>query len=155
MLHDPRITTLYAPWQRAELQSTYDNVTSTDQSVTRRSLRQEERVLHRILKAGGHIWAGTDEPLTHVAESLHETLRAEVRYGGFTPYQALRTAMVIPAHDIGVGDDLGTVQAGKVADLMFVEGNPLAHITDTERVQMVMRGGHLYTIDQLLAPFRH
>lgn len=154
VLNDPRITTLYAPWQRKDLQATYDDVTTTDQSVARRGLRQEEQVLHKILQRGGHIWAGTDEPLAHVAESLHETLRAEVRYGGFTPYQALRTATVIPAGDIGVGKDLGTIQAGKIADISFVKGNPLRHISDTERVQMVMTDGHLHTVNQLLRPFK-
>ncbi|MGH3095809.1 MAG: amidohydrolase family protein [Streptosporangiales bacterium] len=151
---DPRITTLYTPWQRNELADTYEEVTTTDQSDTREDLRHEERVMHRIQQGGGHVWAGTDEPLVHVGQSLQETLRAEVRYGGFTPYEALRTATVTPARDIGVGDDLGTVERGKMADLIFVRGNPLDDITAAGDVRMVMTAGHIRTRAGLLAPFQ-
>src|SRR5699024_7444586 len=101
-----------------------------------------------------HVWAGTDQPLVHVGESLHQTIRAMVRYGGFTPYQALQTATSTPAKDLGVGDDLGTLETGKIADMMFVKGNPLENIVDIENVQKVMRAGHLKTINELMRPFK-
>lgn len=154
VLNDQRIKTLYAPWQLKDLKNSYKDATTTDQTETRRSLRQELQFLHKVQQNGGSIWAGTDQPLTHVAESLHQTIRAEVRYGGFTPYQALKTATSSPAKDMGVGDQIGTLESGKIADMMFVKGNPLENIEDIENVQQVMHNGHLTTIKQLMKPFK-
>jgi len=152
-INDRRITTLFMPWQLQSLQDTFDDVTSTDQSVAREGLQRESDTLHKILQGGGSVWAGTDEPLVHVAQSLHQTLESQVQFGGFTPYESLRTATVAPTRDVGRGGDLGTLEPGKLADLSFVEGNPLEDIRAAANVQMVMVGGHLYTIDDLLEPF--
>jgi len=54
---------------------------------------------------------------------------------------------------MGVEDDLGTVERGKVADLCLVRGNPLRDIRDAFNVEMVMKGGRLHTIDELIEPY--
>ena len=152
-IDDPRITTLYTPWQLQSLQDTFNDVTTTDQAVARQDLKRESETLHKILRGGGSIWAGTDEPLVHVAHSLHQTLQSQVEFGGFTPYESLRTATAASTRGVGRGGDLGTIEPGKLADLSFVEGNPLEDIRAAANVQMVMVGGHLYTIADLLEPF--
>jgi imidazolonepropionase-like amidohydrolase len=83
---------------------------------------------------------------------LHLNLQAMVRYG-MTPYEALQTATRIPARQIGVARDLGSVQAGKLADLAFVQGDPLTHIEDAANVRMIMTDGHLRTVQSLLSPY--
>ena len=72
---------------------------------------------------------------------------------GMTPYEALRTATYYPAKKMGVEEDLGTIESGKIADLLFVKGNPLQDIKDTVNVQMVMKDGKVYSIDDIIAPF--
>jgi hypothetical protein len=52
-----------------------------------------------------------------------------------------------------VGDDLGTVEAGKLADLAFIAGDPLTTIEDLANVQGVMKNGRLYTVPELMLPF--
>ena len=53
----------------------------------------------------------------------------------------------------GYGKDLGSIEPGKLADLIFVQGDPLTHIEDVANVQQVMVGGRILTLADLMAPF--
>jgi hypothetical protein len=150
---DPRVTTLYTPWQRDELDEDLKTATTTDQTNTRVGLQRSVGILNAILDAGGRVPAGTDIPLDPVAVELHLNLRAMVRYG-LTPYEALRTSTFQPARQMGLERDFGAVAPGKVADLAIVRGDPLADIDDAAAVQMVMTDGRLRSVGSLLAPWR-
>ncbi len=63
---------------------------------------------------------------------------------GMTPMQALRTGTVVGAELLGWSDKVGTVEAGKWADLVAVSGDPLKDITEVERVKFVMKAGVVY-----------
>jgi imidazolonepropionase-like amidohydrolase len=63
---------------------------------------------------------------------------------GMTPVQAIRAATVEAAQLMGWQDRIGSVEAGKFADLVAVEGDPTADITELERVKFVMKGGHVF-----------
>jgi imidazolonepropionase-like amidohydrolase len=63
---------------------------------------------------------------------------------GMTPMQALRTGTVVAAELLGWSDKVGTVEAGKWADLVAVSGDPLKDITEVERVKFVMKAGVVY-----------
>jgi imidazolonepropionase-like amidohydrolase len=52
---------------------------------------------------------------------------------------------------MGLGADLGTIEPGKLADLVIVDGNPLVSITDLRRTRAVVLGGTVHTVDALLA----
>ena len=60
---------------------------------------------------------------------------------------------MLPAKAFGVEKDLGTLEAGKIADLVIVSGDPLRDIKDAANVQMVMKGGKLYSVRELMKPF--
>jgi len=64
--------------------------------------------------------------------------------GGMTPMEALQVATLNGARYIGVDRDLGSVEAGKLADLIVIDGNPLQNIRDTENVVYTMVNGRLY-----------
>jgi imidazolonepropionase-like amidohydrolase len=64
--------------------------------------------------------------------------------GGWTPLQALQAATVMPAKTLGLDRDLGTLEPGKLADLVVLDANPLDNIRNTEKVAQVMLGGRLY-----------
>jgi imidazolonepropionase-like amidohydrolase len=102
-----------------------------------------------IAAAGGTILAGTDSPLVPYGLSLHVELQTFVD-AGLTPSQALQTATTNAARALGVGDQLGTIEPGKLADLTFLGGDPLADIRNTRNVRRVMRSGRLYTMADLL-----
>ncbi|HWR36755.1 MAG TPA: amidohydrolase family protein [Clostridia bacterium] len=63
---------------------------------------------------------------------------------GMTPAQALRSATADAAELLGWQDQIGTLDAGKYADIIAVPGNPLDDITLLEKVQWVMKGGEVY-----------
>lgn len=85
--------------------------------------------------------------------SLHEELKLLVE-SGFTPLEALRAATLNPAVFFGLSDSFGTVETGKIADLVLLEGNPLVDMRNTKRVVSVFSEGKLLdrkTLDGMLA----
>ena len=93
--------------------------------------------------AGARVVAGTDTPN---AANVQAELIAYVA-AGMTPFQALKAATVNPA--LALGLNVGTVEAGRLADLAIVEGNPLQDITATYRVREVVANGRLHSRVQL------
>jgi len=68
---------------------------------------------------------------------------ALVKYG-MTPARALQAATSLGAENIGWEDRVGAIEKGKFADLVAVSGDPLADITELQRVKFVMKGGRVY-----------
>jgi Tol biopolymer transport system component len=153
MVEDARLKTLNTPWDQAGLVGKRDAAVSTDQTVPRDSLQKEEDTVAAIRRGGGVVLAGTDSPLDNVATALHLNLRGQVHFGGLEPWEALQSATKLTAIEVGVGKDLGTVEAGKLADLAFIAGDPLSRIEDLANVQGVMKNGRLYTVPELMLPF--
>lgn len=77
----------------------------------------------------------------------HGTQTKEFEYMvkfGMTPVQAIRAATIEAAQLMGWQDRVGSVEAGKFADLVAVEGDPTSDVTELERVKFVMKGGHVF-----------
>ncbi len=108
-----------------------------------------EQAVGRIARAGGRIVAGTDSPITPYGLSLHMELEQYVA-GGLTPLEALRTATTGNAAALGAAGELGAIAPGRLADLVMVEGNPLADIRALRRVTRVMKDGTVHTQASLL-----
>jgi Amidohydrolase family len=102
------------------------------------------RMVMDVMNAGGLIVAGTDTPNGF---NLHGELEGYVM-AGMTPYQALRTATVNSSKALGL--DAGSIEAGKLADLVIVEGNPLEDIANAHHVRRVIANGRVFDIDDLL-----
>jgi len=69
--------------------------------------------------------------------------------GGMPPLQALQTATTMPAKHLGFSNDLGSLEVGKLADLVVLSDNPLDDIRHTDNIEHVMLGGRLYEADTL------
>jgi imidazolonepropionase-like amidohydrolase len=70
-----------------------------------------------------------------------------VKHGGVTPARVLQSATMINAEALGWQDQIGSIEKGKFADLVAVSGDPLADITEVQRVKFVMKGGKIVRDD--------
>jgi imidazolonepropionase-like amidohydrolase len=93
-------------------------------------------------RAGIALRAGTDVGLTYLFPgfSLHDELALLVE-AGLTPLEALQAATRNTAQAVGLGGELGTIEVGKLADLVLLEADPLAAITNTTRIAVVVANG--------------
>lgn len=96
-------------------------------------------------RAGVRILAGTDAPLRNSPPGfgLHEELTLLAR-GGLSPIDILRAATLEPARYLGALDSLGTIEPGKLADLVLLDANPLTDIRNTRRIAAVIANGQLF-----------
>jgi imidazolonepropionase-like amidohydrolase len=74
---------------------------------------------------------------------LHDELALFVR-AGLSPMEALQAATYNPAKCLGKLDSMGTVERGKVADLVLLEANPLEDISNTQKIAAVVVGGEIF-----------
>jgi Tol biopolymer transport system component/imidazolonepropionase-like amidohydrolase len=149
-IDDQRIQRLYPPavWQRWRDQTrAAPSAAALDEAA--RLVTPQEHTVIQIVKGGGRITAGTDAPINPYGLSLLMELE-NYASGGLTPVEVLRTATTVSAEAMGAGMDLGSIEAGKLADLVVIEGNPLANIKDLRRVTLVMKGGQLFDREALL-----
>ena len=99
-----------------------------------------EPSFRRAVKAGVKIAFGTDTGGTPWTSSMAAELSQMVRLG-MTPAQAIRSATSAAAEMLGAAGELGVVKPGAHADLLAVEGDPLADVSRLEHVSFVMKGG--------------
>jgi imidazolonepropionase-like amidohydrolase len=93
----------------------------------------------KAIAAGVKIGLGTDAAVYPHGLNAHE-LAVYVRLG-MTPLQAIQSATVNDADLLGWADRIGTLESGKFADIIAVDGDPLKDVTTLERVKFVMKGG--------------
>jgi imidazolonepropionase-like amidohydrolase len=103
-----------------------------------RSMVATVRLLHQ---AGVPIVAGTDQSVPGF--SLDREIELHVQ-AGFTPMEAIQSATLVAARAMGMEKDAGTIEAGKRADVIVVDGNPLENISDIRKVSTVFAGGRMY-----------
>jgi imidazolonepropionase-like amidohydrolase len=130
---------------------------NTDDLATRkRFVAKELEVVNAMHKAGVQFLAGTDTPpgvYVFPGFSLHEELQRFVA-AGFTPMEALQTATLNPAKFLGMEDKLGTIEKGKLADLVLLDANPLDNIRNTQKIAGVVANGRYFSradLDKMLA----
>jgi Amidohydrolase family len=125
------------------------------QSILRPIVPLELENVRLLKQAGVLLLAGTDVGVTLQVPgiSLHVELGRLVE-AGLTPLEALQAATLNPARVLELADSLGTVEPGKLADLVLLDGNPLEDIHNTRKILAVVADGRLSRradLDQLLA----
>lgn len=124
-------------------------------SNAKRAFQKEFEVVGNMRRAGVPFLAGTDtgNPFCFPGFSLHDELVLLVR-AGLTPAEALRAATLNPAKFLGLDKTLGTIEQGKVADLVLLDANPLEDIRNTQKIDAVISNGRLFdrkALDKMLA----
>jgi Tol biopolymer transport system component/imidazolonepropionase-like amidohydrolase len=102
-----------------------------------------------VLRAGGRINLGGHGQMQGLGP--HWEMWAFVQ-GGMTPLEALRVATRNPAETLGLDKDLGSIEAGKLADFVVLDKNPLEDIHNSETVSLVVKNGVAYRPDDLARP---
>ncbi|MFD7712838.1 amidohydrolase family protein [Streptomyces sp. NPDC059786] len=143
---DPRVTVLMPPWDTAAVR-TYAATPPSPEALL--ALDDEMATYLRVMAAGGTVALGTDAPLTPIGLHLHLSLRA-LHAAGLSPARALRTATAVPARLFGVDDDLGTLEPGRLADLVAVDGDPFTDFDTLVNTSWVMRDGTVHRRQDLI-----
>jgi imidazolonepropionase-like amidohydrolase len=115
-------------------------------AITKQYRPQVESMLTKAIKAGVKVGVGTD--LTgsnpeYCANEFSELVRL-----GMTPMQAIMAGTKVNAEALGKIKDLGTVEAGKLADLVAVKGDPIKDINELKKVRFVMKGGKVIKFEK-------
>ena len=103
-------------------------------------------IVKALHDAGVPIVAGTDKGVPGVSVAREIELYVEA---GLSPMDAIRAATAVPAKVMGLAAETGTIAPGLRADLIVVDGNPFARISDIRRVTLVASGGRLYDAARL------
>ena len=158
--HDARAKYVPAYWKGVTWKRFTEQIVhefNTDDHFTRtKFVAKELEVVNTMHRAGIPFLAGTDTPpgvYIFPGFSLHEELQRFVA-AGFSTLEALQTATINPAKFLGTEDRLGTVERGKLADMVLLDANPLEDIRNTQKIAGVVANGRYFSrkeLDEMLA----
>jgi imidazolonepropionase-like amidohydrolase len=145
MPRDRRLAYIPAAWRKRWAPESWmytKSFTAEDRAGTHRLYQTLLELVGTMRREGVDLLAGTDlqTPYNFPGFSLHDELALLVE-GGLTPLEALQTATINPARFLHRLDTLGTVERGKLADLVVLAANPLEDIHNTQKIAGVVVGG--------------
>ena len=154
---DPRLAWLPAPVRRGwdpGIDLRFRGIGLREQAIAKRAFVKNLQLVGAMHRAGVPLLAGTDMPSPFCIPGfgLHDELRLLVQ-AGLSPMEALQTATRNPARYLGLESSLGTIELGKIADLVLLGANPLDDIRNVNHVEGVMHDGFYLpktTIEQML-----
>jgi len=134
-------------WQRSKEQVLRER--GFDPDVAARAIEIRRKLILALQEAGAMLLLGSDAPQTFNVPgfSLHRELGFMVA-SGLTPFEALQAGTTAPASFFGL--NTGTVEIGRIADLVLLDANPLENIANSGRVHGVLVAGHWATASELL-----
>jgi imidazolonepropionase-like amidohydrolase len=145
-LQDPQLKEDFGPQIWEEVQTSLRNFPRLDYfATTDRQMSFGRASLKQWIDAGAVMGMGTDSgtPMNFHTEALWRELRAHVDVG-MPPQRAINAATRVNARILGQERELGTIEPGKLADVIVVRGNPLFDITALGHVEIVVKGGVVY-----------
>lgn len=135
--NDPKVQYFFA----------YDELAGKTRRVGQWTIQEEQvfpkhaKNMKNLVEAGGMVGIGSHGEFQGLG--FHWELWA-MQSGGMRPIDALKTATILGAEGLGLDKDLGSLEPGKLADLIIMEKNPLDNIRNTNTIQFVMKNGRLY-----------
>jgi imidazolonepropionase-like amidohydrolase len=145
-LQDPDLKRAFGPEIYAEVQDSLKNWWALSYfQRTDREMLYRERGVRQFIESGAVMGMGTDSgtPMNFHSEALWREIKVHVDLG-MTPSRAIAAATRVNAQIIGKGRELGTIEPGKIADVIVVDGNPLFDITALSRVETVLKDGIVF-----------
>ena len=155
------------PWALEQFEpaaNRFKNTTSAEQAERMRAaLVFQRKLVKKLFDAGVPLMVGTDAPDVGpmAGFGIHDELQ-ELVNDGLTPFQVLQAATVIPARYFRKSSEFGTIEAGKRADLVLLEQNPLKDIANTRTISGVMAHGQWLSkedlakrVEEIPAAYKH
>lgn len=147
----------YQAEQESVIRKTPPERLKTELEDRKRTFDKRQEILLLLHQKGVQILAGSDAsaPAARIVVpgfSLHNELQLLVK-AGLSPFESLKTATLNPAKFHNLSDSLGTIERGKIADLVLLDANPLEDIGNTKKINSVVLNGRLFdrkTLDKLL-----
>jgi Tol biopolymer transport system component len=154
LLDDPRLKTLSPDWA---IEPTREHVEALRKQGPKayqqawEHLAELDKAILAILHSGrSGIVAGTDAPNMPGGVGLQAEIELYVR-GGMSTVEALQTATIFAARALGADKDLGSIEKGKLADMLVVDGDPLVDIGNARKIDTVIKNGQIFTMQMLMA----
>jgi imidazolonepropionase-like amidohydrolase len=145
-LQDPQLKKDFGPDIYAEVQNSLKSWHALGYfQRTDREMFFRERGVKQFIESGAVMGMGTDSgtPMNFHTEALWREIKVHVDMG-MTPQRAIAAATRVNANIIGKGRELGTIEPGKLADVIVVNGNPLFDIVALSHVEVVVKDGVVY-----------
>lgn len=145
-LQDPDLKTAFGPDIYAEVQNSLKTWWSLGYfQRTDREMLFRERGVKQFIESGAVMGMGTDSgtPMNFHSEALWREIKVHVDMG-MSPTRAIAAATRVNAQAIGKGRELGSIEPGKIADIIVVNGNPNFDITALSHVEIVVKDGVVY-----------
>jgi imidazolonepropionase-like amidohydrolase len=130
-LRDPAYSSLFTPAERAAWGSS---------GPASAALPRLQQIVAHLVRAGGRVAIGSDAPAVPYGLGVHYDLGL-IASAGLPNDQALRIATAEGALALGLERQIGTLEDGKIADFIVIDGDPLERLSDTLRITAVVRGG--------------
>ena len=135
--HDPKVQYFFAYEELAQKTRRVGQWTLPEEQV----FPKHAKNMKNLIEAGGLVGVGSHGEFQGLG--FHWELWA-LQSGGMRPIDALKAATILAAEGLGLDKDLGSLESGKLADLIILEKNPLDNIRNTNTIQYVMKNGRLY-----------
>ena len=148
-LDDVRFRTLFPAGAIRAAEQQAKNIPPREFDARDAALRPARETIRRVVQGGGIVIAGTDSPINPYALAYHTELEHFID-SGLTPFEVLQSATLRAAEALGEGANLGSIEAGKLADLVIVSGDPLADVRNARKVRTVIKNGEVHTLESLL-----
>jgi Tol biopolymer transport system component/imidazolonepropionase-like amidohydrolase len=148
-IDEPRFRALFPQSVQREMERQAKSIAPKDFDSLAAVIKPMQDLVRRIVKGGGIVIAGTDSPIFPYALAYHTELEL-FQQGGLTPFEVLQTATTRAADALGEGANLGSIEAGKLADLVIVTDDPLTDVKNARKVRTVIKNGEVHTLDELL-----
>ena len=146
LLDERRFTLLYPAWAQERFRQ---GPKASDPAGSRAVMEPIFETVKELGERGARLVAGTDSPIIPYGLSLILEIE-QLSDAGLGPSLALQSATRVAAEALGAEDLLGTIEEGKVADLVLLDGDPLEDIRNLRRAEIVIVNGRILAVEQLI-----